>query len=60
MASRPHTAILHYTAPPVIGGGEAVIKLADFGLARVMMGDAELTFAGAFVVGMFSLYVPAS
>jgi glycosyltransferase involved in cell wall biosynthesis len=25
MASRPHTAILHYTAPPVIGGVEAVI-----------------------------------
>jgi serine/threonine protein kinase len=30
-------------------GGEPVIKLADFGLARVTLTDAELTFPGAFV-----------
>ena len=31
------------------GAGEAVIKLADFGLARMALADAELTFPGAFV-----------
>jgi serine/threonine protein kinase len=31
------------------GAGEAVIKLADFGLARMALADSELTFPGAFV-----------